>query len=191
MAKLEALLFTLPLVVCLLAAKSCQAYVNSSFIPDDWRASLRLGKERVTNLHFFFHDRVGGESATAVVVASAPTTAKSRTSFGLTTIVDDPLTETADPKSKEVGRAQGIIAATGRDQLSLIMALSLSFTTGKFNGSSLSMISHNPVTHTVRDLAIVGGTGRFQLARGVAVARTIKVEGFSAIVEYDVQVAHY
>lgn len=188
MGKLRALSFILPFLVCVLAAKSSQAYVESSSIPKDWRASLGLGKERLTNLHFFFHDRV---NETSVQVASAPTTANSSTAFGTVAIADEPLTESPDPKSEEVGRAQGILALAGRDELKLVMALSFSFSKGKFNGSSLSMLSENPVTHPVRELAIVGGTGKFRLARGVAVARTVKIEMFNAIVEYHVKVIHY
>lgn len=184
MGKLRELLFILPILACLIAAKSSRAYVESSFIPKDWRAGLGLGKERLTSLHFFFHDRV---KETSVAVASAPTTANSSTLFGTVVIADEPLTEGIDPKSEEVGRAQGILALASREELKFVMALSFSFSKGKFNGSSLSMLSENPV----RELAIVGGTGKFRLARGVAVARTVKTEGFDAIVEYHVKVLHY
>ncbi|CAH2061642.1 unnamed protein product [Thlaspi arvense] len=70
------------------------------------------GKEKVTNLQFYFHDTLSGKNPTAVKVAQAADTEKSPTLFGATFMVDDALTETADPKSKLVGRAQGLYGSS-------------------------------------------------------------------------------
>lgn len=70
------------------------------------------GKDKVTNLQFYFHDTLSGKNPTAVKVAQAADTDKSPTLFGATFMVDDALTETADPKSKLVGRAQGLYGSS-------------------------------------------------------------------------------
>ncbi|KZV15627.1 hypothetical protein F511_39642 [Dorcoceras hygrometricum] len=47
------------------------------------------------------------------------------------------------------------------------------FTNGKYNGSTLSMFGRNPLSAAgARELSIIGGTGAFHLARGIATVRT-------------------
>ncbi|OVA19655.1 Plant disease resistance response protein [Macleaya cordata] len=153
-----------------------------------------MGKEKVTRLHFYFHDILSGKNPTALRVAQAPTTNQSSTMFGALLMVDDPLTQGPKPNSKLVGRAQGLYGFAGQNTTAIIVAISYVFTDKKFiNGSSLSILSHNPVTNPVRELTIVGGTGWFRFARGVAQAKTyfLNTTTGDAIVEYNVTVIHY
>ena len=159
---------------------------------DEWFHKFPYAKEKVTKLHFFFHDRFAGKNVTAVRVAHATSTAKSSTSFGLVFIMDDPLTEGLKPTSKELGRAQGLYAFSGREELSLLMAFNLVFTTGEYNGSTLTVLGRNPaVPH--REMPIIGGLGVFRLARGVASAklRSFNMTTGIALIEYNVVVIHY
>ncbi|KAL5713749.1 hypothetical protein ACHQM5_015799 [Ranunculus cassubicifolius] len=73
------------------------------------------------------------------------------------------------------------------------MILSYTFTEGKYNGSTLSFLTRNPIMHPIRELAIVGGTGLFRLARGYAELETVwfNVATKDAVVEYNVTVIHY
>ncbi|XP_031493872.1 dirigent protein 22-like [Nymphaea colorata] len=152
---------------------------------------LRLTPERVTRLHFFFHDTVSGRNPTAVQIASAPSTAKSLTRFGFLTMMDDPLTEGLKPTSKVIGRAQGMYGSADQAELGLLMTLTYSFTDGEFKGSTLSVLGRNPVFHPVREMAVVGGTGAFRFARGYALARTRWLSPVGdVIVEYNVTVVH-
>nr|GEY55146.1 dirigent protein 22-like [Tanacetum cinerariifolium] len=66
-------------------------------------------------------------------------------------------------------------------------------TTGprKYNGSSLQFLGSNPIFHRVREMSIVGGTGVFRLARGIASLQTYFVNDTSSIVEYSLVVIHY
>ncbi|XP_022146249.1 dirigent protein 23 [Momordica charantia] len=147
--------------------------------------------QTVTNIQFYFHDIVSGKTPTAVRVAEAPMTSKSPTLFGALFIVDDPLTETPNPKSKEVGRAQGLYGSAGQQELGLFMALTYEFTAGEYNGSSICILGKNSVMHQVRELPVVGGTGVFRLARGYALARTYWFNAAGdAIVGYNVTVIH-
>jgi len=87
-------------------------------------------------------------------------------------MADDPLTETLDPKSKLVGRAQGIYALSGQQELGLLMSFSYSFVDEPYNGSTFSLVGKNPVMNPVREMPVVGGTGLFRMARGYAIAKT-------------------
>ncbi|KAF8377822.1 hypothetical protein HHK36_031207 [Tetracentron sinense] len=154
---------------------------------------LEMGKEKVTQLHFYFHDIVSGKTPTAVRVAQASDSDKSRTLFGVLMMADDPLTQGPEPSSKLVGRAQGLYGSAGQQELGLIMAMNFGFIDGMYNGSSLSILGRNPALHPVREMPLVGGTGFFRFARGIVVATTYWFNSSTgdAIVEYNVTAMHY
>ncbi|OMO68830.1 Plant disease resistance response protein [Corchorus olitorius] len=156
-------------------------------------AKLGLKKEKLSHLHFYFHDILSGRNPTAVRVASAAATNKSETFFGAIVMADDPLTATPDRNSTLVGKAQGIYASASQDELGFLMVLNFAFMEGKYNGSSLSLLGRNTVLSTVREMPIVGGSGLFRFARGYAQAKTHKVnfKTGDAVVEYNVYVFHY
>lgn len=60
-------------------------------------------------------------------------------------------------------------------------------------GSTLSVLGSNPTKHQHREMAVVGGTGFFEMARGIALLNTtyFDVPGGNATVEYNVIVQHY
>ncbi|KAM3695558.1 hypothetical protein ACJW31_07G141800 [Castanea mollissima] len=129
----------------------------------------------------------------AVAVAEASTTNKSPTSFGLVNIYDNPLTEGPEPTSKLVGRAQGLYGSAGQQELDLLVAMNFVFTTGKFSGSSLTILGRNAVFHPIREMPIVGATGAFRLARGFVTAKThvLNFTSGDAIIQYHAVASHY
>lgn len=155
--------------------------------------SIGLKKERLSHLHFYYHDIVSGKKPTAVEVAEAPTTNKSATSFGKVFVMDDPLTVGPEYSSKVVGYGQGIYAWASQQEAALLMVLNFAFVEGKYNGSNLSILGRNAILTDVRELPIVGGSGRFRFARGYAEARThtYNLTTQDAVVEYNVYVYHY
>ncbi|CAJ1907481.1 unnamed protein product [Sphenostylis stenocarpa] len=155
--------------------------------------SLGLKKEKLSHLHFFFHDIVSGPKPTAVKVAEAHSTNTSSTLFGSIAMVDDPLTVGPEPGSKLVGKAQGIYGSAAQYETGLLMVMNFVFTEGKFNGSTLSMLGRNAVFSAVREMPIVGGSGAFRFARGYAQAKThtFDLNSGDAVVEYNVYVFHY
>ncbi|KAI9077285.1 hypothetical protein K1719_028485 [Acacia pycnantha] len=155
-------------------------------------STLGLRKEKLTHLHFYFHDIVSGRKPSAVKVAEALMTNTSSTNFGLEAVVDDPLTTGPELGSKLVGKAQGIYASAAQDDQALLMVLNLVFTGGKYNGSYLSLLGRNTV-RTVREMPIVGGSGLFRFARGFAQGKTYTFDPKTgdAVVEYNVYVFHY
>ena len=68
---------------------------------------LGLKRQKLSHLHFYFHDIVTGKNATAVRVAEAPVTKTSPTAFGAVNVMDDPLTLKPELSSErvEIGRA--------------------------------------------------------------------------------------
>ncbi|XP_014511365.1 dirigent protein 22-like [Vigna radiata var. radiata] len=147
--------------------------------------------QKLSHLHFFFHDDLGSRNPTAVRVAAAPTTNKSSTMFGAVVVMDDLLTELPNADSTLVGRAQGIYASASTTELEFLLAMNLAFTQGKYNGSSLTVLGRNPVKSAVREMPVVGGSGLFRFARGYAQAKTHSMSTSGVVVEYDVYVLHY
>jgi hypothetical protein len=156
-------------------------------------AKLGLKREKLSHLHFYFHDIVSGRNPTAVRVAEAAMTNTSFTGFGAVVMIDDPLTARPELSSKLVGRAQGIYASAAQTEFGFLMVLNFAFMDGKYNGSNLSVLGRNTVFSAVRELPIVGGSGLFRFARGYAHARThmFDIGTGDAVVEYNVYVFHY
>ncbi|GLJ47915.1 hypothetical protein SUGI_1011670 [Cryptomeria japonica] len=156
-------------------------------------AKLKVANEKISNLHFYFHDTFSGQNVTAVEVAHAPSTNASATFFGTLIVIDDLLTECPEPTSKLLGRAQGLYAMTSQVDIQLLMAVTFVFQSGEFNGSTLAVVGHNSVFNDVREMPIVGGSGKFRLARGYALAHTYSfdLQARNAIVHYNVTVLHY
>ncbi|XP_021894016.1 dirigent protein 22-like [Carica papaya] len=156
-------------------------------------SKLGLKKQKLTKLHFFFHDILSGPNPTAVRVAEATVTNKSSTLFGSVFVIDDPLTVGPEVNSTVIGKAQGIYSSASQSEIGLLMVLNFAFTEGKYNGSNLSVLGRNAVLSGVREFPIVGGSGLFRFARGYAKAKTYSfdLKTGNAVVEYNVYVFHY
>ncbi|XP_059427863.1 dirigent protein 22-like [Corylus avellana] len=172
---------------------SYAAAETPSFARNISPSSLGLKEEKLSHLHFYFHDIVSGPNPTAVRVAQATTTKTSPTGFGAVVMMDDPLTLQPESGSTLVGRAQGIYALASQEEAGLLMVLNFVFVEGEYHGSTLSVLGRNSVFSAVREMPIVGGSGIFRFARGYALARThtFDLKTGDAVVEYDVYAMHY
>ncbi|XP_022983112.1 dirigent protein 22-like [Cucurbita maxima] len=150
-------------------------------------------REKLSHLHFYFHDILSGRNPTAVPVVLPPQANASRSLFGMVVMTDDPLTERPEIGSKLLGRAQGFYASASQTELGLLMVMNFAFVEGKYNGSYLSILGRNTVMSAVREMPVVGGGGLFRFARGYAQAKTYTVDYSTgdAVVEYNVYVFHY
>ncbi|XP_051133257.1 dirigent protein 22-like, partial [Andrographis paniculata] len=103
------------------------------------------------------------------------------------------ITERPELDSDIVGRAQGMYSNTARNDSALLMAVTFVFTSGKYDGSSVSMLGRNRASDRVREMPIVGGSRAFGMARGYALASTawFDPETGNACVEYNVSVEHF
>ncbi|KAJ8548967.1 hypothetical protein K7X08_032330 [Anisodus acutangulus] len=159
---------------------------------EKWFKKLPHAKEKMTKLHFYFHDTVNATNPSAIQIAQANITFQSPTLFGLVRMMDNPLTVKPEPNSEIIGRAQGIYGSASFKDIEFLMTLNLVFTKGKYNGSTLSILGHNQIFHEYREMPIVGGSGVFRLSRGIATAKTYWADNAqNAIVEYHVVVLHY
>ncbi|KAH7443552.1 hypothetical protein KP509_02G039800 [Ceratopteris richardii] len=134
---------------------------------------------------FYMHDIPG---ATAAVVAQQKGNQSS--TLGLTFVFDDKLTEGPHPDSTEIGRGQGMytVASLGNG----LPALFLTFTAvmhrpSLYDGSTICLQGSDRTFLKEREIAIVGGTGRFRLARGYAILSTItfKASTGAAIIKFN------
>ncbi|CAN0845900.1 Dirigent protein 23 [Linum grandiflorum] len=142
------------------------------------RLDSGTGPETVTNLQFYFHDILSGSNPTAKRVVQPIIGTTITTLFGAIVMADDPLTETSDPSSKLVGRAQGMYSSASQEDIALLMVMSYGFIMGK-----------NPAMNPTRELPVLGGTGVFRMARGYAAMKTVSVNaGGDAVVFYNVTV---
>ncbi|KAL3616353.1 hypothetical protein CASFOL_039743 [Castilleja foliolosa] len=135
----------------------------------------------------YWHDKVSPPNPTAITITNPKSTSK--LSFGMVRMFDNPLTEGPDLlTSKEVGRAQGLYGDASLDGIRLIMMMNFVFTSGKYNGSSITIMGSNPILDEVREMSVLGGTGLFRSARGYAQARTHTFNSTSedAVVKYDI-----
>ncbi|KAJ1692268.1 hypothetical protein LUZ63_008966 [Rhynchospora breviuscula] len=154
---------------------------------------LADGTKTQTNLHFYFHDLPGGSNPTAIRVAAASVTSTSPTGFGATVMMDDPLTAGPDVSSALVGRAQGLYALASRDEGGhVLMAMNLVFMDQENNGSTLAVLGRNNVFDPIREMPVIGGSGKFRYARGYIHAKTYTFDQTTgnAVVEYNVTVFH-
>ncbi|CAA2958131.1 Hypothetical predicted protein [Olea europaea subsp. europaea] len=154
--------------------------------------NLYIGKEKTTTLHIYVQDELGGENPTVLEVARSNITSTSTTSFGQVRVLDDLVTAGPDRTSEKVGRAQGLITFSDLQESALTMNLNFVFTSGPYNGSTLCMLGRNPMGKKYRELAIVGGTGVFRLARGYAITNiySYDVNTSHGVLEYNIYVAY-
>ncbi|KAL4370777.1 hypothetical protein AHAS_Ahas06G0099700 [Arachis hypogaea] len=124
--------------------------------------SLGLRKEKLSHLHFYFHDILSGQNPTAVRVAQAAMTATSPTVFGAVMMADDPLTVGPEPNSKYNGSTVSLL---GRNAV--------------FSGvREMSIVGGS-------------GVFRFARGYAQAKTVWLNTTSGDAIVEYNVYVLHY
>ncbi|PKI68586.1 hypothetical protein CRG98_010990 [Punica granatum] len=113
--------------------------------------------------------------------------------FGTVYATDDKLTESYDRNSTEVGRAQGLYVNSALDGSDLHLVMSLVFTSGEFNGSTLEIQGADRFYLKYREVSVVSGTGKFRLARGYIVLETvfIDIKNSNAIIRCNVTVYHH
>lgn len=139
---------------------------------EQWFQSLNLANEKAIKLHFYVQDIVSGDNQTVWKVAESEKTASSPSHFGMISMADNLLTAGPEPDSEIVGRAQGMIGFSDLHDTAINIVVSIVFTEGKYKGSTISILGRNPLSDEERELPIVGGTGLFRMARGIALTNT-------------------
>uniref|UniRef100_A0A1D1YG73 Dirigent protein n=1 Tax=Anthurium amnicola TaxID=1678845 RepID=A0A1D1YG73_9ARAE len=135
-------------------------------------------------LVLYFHDIIyngrNAANATAAIVA-APVWAN-RTilgplmHFGDVAVFDDPVTLDNNLHSAPVGRAQGLYLYDNKGIYTAWVAFSLVLNSTDHQGT-INLLGADPLMNKTRDISVVGGTGDFLMARGIATVMTDAFEG--------------
>lgn len=116
--------------------------------------------------------------------------------FGTVFVIDNVLRSGPEEDSDVIGNARGLYVSSSKgsdEDLTLVMYVDYAFTSGEFRGSSFSVASRNPVTEKKQEMAVVGGRGRFRMARGFVETKvyTQDEKTGDGVIEYDVTLFHY
>lgn len=129
-------------------------------------------------LVFYFHDIIyngqNSKNATSAIIGSPPwgnkTILAGQNHFGDVVVFDDPITLDSNLHSPPVGRAQGLYIYDRKDYFTAWLGFSFWFNSTDHRGT-LNFIGADPLNKT-RDISVVGGTGDFLMARGIATLMT-------------------
>ncbi|KAL6657525.1 hypothetical protein ACP70R_005305 [Stipagrostis hirtigluma subsp. patula] len=132
----------------------------------------------------YFHDILytGNNTANATSAAATNATALSTshwsngTFFGLLVVFDDLVTEEQALSSTPVARAQGFYIYDKKDGYNAWIAFSLVFNSTAYKGT-LNLMGADLMYLDTRDISVVGGTGDFFMARGIATLSLSAAEG--------------
>ncbi|XP_038724979.1 dirigent protein 23-like [Tripterygium wilfordii] len=148
-----------------------------------------------TDIEFYLHEIINGTDPTAVPVAARSNytgTNPFAAIFGTIYVIDNPLRSSGDPNSTLVGRAQGLYIFASLSEPALFISATYTFVSGDYNGSSFSVVGLNKVRDPVREIPVVGGTGKFRFASGYSFLRTFSVDSLNNnIIGYNVTLRHY
>ncbi|KAL1540946.1 Dirigent protein 19 [Salvia divinorum] len=146
-------------------------------------------KQKLSRFRIYWHDITSGTPPSSIPIVKPVI----KTGFGQINMIDNPLTLGPELSSKAVGKAQGFYGLASQEELGFLMAMNFFFTTGKYNGSSITILGRNAVFDHVREMPIIGGAGLFRWARGYVQARThdLDLKSGDTTVEYTIYVMHY
>ncbi|RRT42254.1 hypothetical protein B296_00029410 [Ensete ventricosum] len=143
--------------------------------------------EKFTHVHFYFHETRSGPNTTVANYKNLTSTP----SFAYIGVFDNYLRVGTDPSSALLGRAQGAgVFAMPDGRSGLLTATEFVFTAGKYNGSTLTMLGMYAAAGEV-ERSIIGGSGRFRLARGYVLSMVISIDDLRLVAKFDVYVKHY
>ncbi|KAI3683464.1 hypothetical protein L1987_83968 [Smallanthus sonchifolius] len=123
---------------------------------------MNLKTEKLSHFRFYWHDILSGSNPTAVTIVPPTKNITTTTAFGQINMIDDPLTEKPEAGSKLLGRAQGFYGLISQEKVALLMTMNFVFSTGKYNGSTLTVLGRNPVFQKAREMSVIGGSGLFR-----------------------------
>ncbi|KAK1276754.1 Disease resistance response protein 206 [Acorus gramineus] len=122
----------------------------------------------------------GTNIANATAATATNATALGDYFFGQLIVFDDPMTRDQNLLSPPVARAQGFFFFDMKTTYNAWFAYTIIFNSTKHKGT-LNIMGADLIANETRDLSVLGGTGDFFMARGVATIRTEVVEGLDYV----------
>lgn len=121
--------------------------------------------------------------------------------FGTVTVIDDQITEGHELDSAVVGRVQGFYLASSLDGTSQSVVLTILLHGGEHHDGvvddSISLFGVHRTASPNSEVAVIGGTGKYENARGYAALETLLKEdqhttdGVDTILHFNVYLTHY
>jgi len=154
---------------------------------------LAVAGEAEINMVFYMHDNLRGSNVTAIPVAGLNGSSSSAGKFGTIVTISDVITRrpqiTESDSDNIVGRAQGTYVNTNPvTGLDFLMVMTVVFQDMEYNGSTLEIQGTDRFAQPQREFAVVGGTGKFRLARGYAIASTEALSSPNSIIKFNTTV---
>ncbi|KAF0908091.1 hypothetical protein E2562_022932 [Oryza meyeriana var. granulata] len=149
-------------------------------------AAFLAAGDKLTRIRVYMHETFAGPNATLLAVLHSPLGANE--TFARVVVLDDELRDGPDwGSSAPLGRFQGIIAGTALPgtPTAFQSTISLVFTAGEYDGSTLTMVGPVLGFAGAIERALVGGTGAFRLARGYCVMTAVDTTAQSVVYETD------
>ncbi|XP_042065215.1 dirigent protein 1-like [Salvia splendens] len=139
-------------------------------------SKAKLGPMKETQMTVYFQDYSGGPNATVLEITGQSNGLLSFTKFGAIFCRDDPITEGFEESSAQIARAQGIYVTSVLDGSNTHVLISIIFINDEYKGSTLEIQGTSSQFEQVREVAVVGGTGKFRLALGYATFETLSYD---------------
>ncbi|KAL4382982.1 hypothetical protein GQ457_15G008990 [Hibiscus cannabinus] len=165
-----------------LVLKSCCLFFLILFVSQHYSVSAMKKslnpKKPCKRFILYYHDILfgGNDVANATSAATANATRLGNTSFGMLVVFDDPMTKDQHLLSPPVARAQGFYFYDMKTTYNAWFAYTLVFNSSDHKGT-LNIMGADMMMEKTRDLSVVGGTGDFFMARGIATLQTMATEG--------------
>ncbi|KAB8114672.1 hypothetical protein EE612_054214 [Oryza sativa] len=158
-----------------------------------------------THLHFYMHDAYTGPAPTAMRVVSGRSLLDGDNGngngngddgspprqFGDIVALNNALTEGPSAGSARVGTAQGFAVRVSEGGVVSDLSLHMVLEAGEHRGSSVTAKGRIDMDAGERESVVIGGTGRFRLARGYMVTKNYDYSlATGGIVEIDLYLKH-
>ncbi|VAH89506.1 dirigent protein 25-like [Triticum dicoccoides] len=114
--------------------------------------------------------------------------------LGMTTVVDEELAGGHELGAAAVGRAQGFYVASSQDGSSKTVVLTAMFG-GEVHGDTLSFFGVHQLAAPESRIAVIGGTGKYETAKGFAAIRTLHpgdqhaADGVEGLLQFDIHLS--
>ncbi|KAF5205621.1 Gdt1-like protein 1 protein [Thalictrum thalictroides] len=154
---------------------------GSSAFPSRWNKNKYQPCKRLV---LYFHDIIyngkNAKNATSAIIGEPAGADKiilaGQSHFGNLVAFDDPITLDNNLHSQPVGRAQGFYLYDRKDIFTAWVAFTFVLNTTNLQGT-INFAGADPLMEKTRDISVIGGTGDFFMARGVATLMTDAFEG--------------
>ena len=183
--------FESPKISCMASIKI--AFSLLLFLSNFIYSRAKLGHLKKTEMILYYQNYSGDQNTTTVEIPVPSTGPLDFTKFGAAFCTDDPITEGIEEGSTPIARSRGIYIISSLDGSQAQMIMSIIFINGEYKGSSLEVQGPYEQSKQVTEVAVVGGTRKFRLARGYVTFKTLyydPVRVYSAT-QTNITVLHY